>query len=65
MGWATIILGILAGLLAGSTLGNWVNWPNADVVFAIAIVGGMIVAILDDRLGEKTDDENETDKTEG
>ncbi len=34
---------IILGFLAGGILGNYFNWPNADVVVAVSTIGAVLV----------------------
>ena len=35
---------IVIGFLADSIFGNWLNWPDAGAIFAIAVMGAFILA---------------------
>lgn len=37
------IVTILAGFFGAGLLGNWLNWPDAGAVVAIAVMGAFIL----------------------
>lgn len=46
------VVTVVVGYLAASIFGNWLNWPDAGAVFAVATMGSFIIAY----------NENEKDK---
>ena len=40
---------ILVGFFAAGIFGNWMNWPDAGAVFAVATMGALILWVLQER----------------
>ena len=40
---------ILVGFFAAGLFGNWMNWPDAGAVFAVATMGALILWVLQER----------------
>ena len=47
---------ILVGFFAAGLFGNWMNWPDAGAVFAVATMGAFILWTLREK---KRDDDPE------
>lgn len=43
----TFLIAVVLGYLGAATFGNWLNWPDAGAILAIAFVGARIVKKLD------------------
>lgn len=45
------LITVVVGFIAASTLGNFMNWPDAGAVFAVAAMGVCIMVNQDRRHG--------------
>lgn len=52
---------ILVGFFAAGIFGNWLNWPDAGAVFAVATMGAFILWTLREK--KRGDDDQEDDRT--
>ena len=48
---------ILVGFFAAGIFGNWMNWPDAGAVFAVATMGAFILWTLREK--KRWDDDQE------
>ena len=48
---------ILVGFFAAGIFGNWMNWPDAGAVFAVATMGAFILWTLREK--KRGDDDQE------
>ena len=48
---------ILVGFFAAGLFGNWMNWPDAGAVFAVATMGAFILWTLREK--KRGDDDQE------
>ena len=39
-----VVVTVVVGFLAASIFGSWLNWPDAGAVFAVATMGGFLLA---------------------
>ncbi|MCI5993747.1 MAG: hypothetical protein MRZ24_06915 [Clostridiales bacterium] len=46
---------VLAGFFAAGWIGDWLNWPDAGAVFAVAVMGCFILRAVYEKRG--TDDD--------
>ncbi len=38
-----VVVTVVVGFLAASLFGNWLNWPDAGAVFAVATMGAFLL----------------------